>query len=212
LASAAPVAEIDRPMHMTTLTGDLTALAQVMLIDIALAGDNAVVVGMAVAGLEARQRRMAIVLGIGGATIIRMALGVVALQLLEIIGLLLAGGILLLWVAWKMYRELRHQHAEGGDSGARKTLRQAMIQIMLADLSMSLDNVLAVAGAANGHTWVLLVGLMLSVVLMGFAANLLARLLERQRWIAWLGLLIVLSVAIKMIWEGGLEVASAVAR
>ena len=199
-------------MHLAILSNQLSALAQVVMIDIALAGDNAVVVGMAVAGLEARQKRLAILLGIGGATVIRMALGVVALQLLAIIGLVLAGGVLLLWVCWKMYRELRHRQTAGARGEGRKTLRQAMMQIMLADLSMSLDNVLAVAGAANGHTWVLLLGLLLSVVLMGFAANLLARVLERQRWIAWVGLLIVLYVALKMIWEGWLEVAGAIAR
>jgi YjbE family integral membrane protein len=198
-------------MQLATLTEQLSALAQVMLIDIALAGDNAVVVGMAVAGLEARQKRLAIVLGIGGATAIRMALGVIALKLVAIIGLVLAGGILLLWVCWKMYRELRRRQAPGARADGRKTLGQAMTQIMLADLSMSLDNVLAVAGAANGHTWVLLLGLLLAVVLMGFAANLLSHALERQRWIAWVGLLIVLYVALKMIWNGWVEVAGAVA-
>lgn len=199
-------------MQLTMLTDQLTALAQVMMIDIALAGDNAVVVGMAVAGLDARRKRPAILLGIGGATVIRMALGAVALQLLAVIGLLLAGGILLLWVCWKMYRELCRHHASGAHAGGGKTLGQAMVQIVLADLSMSLDNVLAVAGAANGHTWVLLLGLLLSVVLMGLAANLLAHVLERQRWIAWVGLLIVLYVALKMVWHGWVEVASAVVR
>jgi len=187
---------------------DLTALAQVITIDVALAGDNAVVVGMAVAGLPAGQRRSAILLGIGGATVIRVALGAVALQLLAVIGLLLAGGLLLLWVCWRMYRELRHPHHVGAARPV-KTLRQAMLQIMLADLSMSLDNVLAVAGAAHGSVWVLATGLVLSVALMGLAANLIARLLERQRWIAWLGLLIVLYVAVTMIWHGGHEVAGA---
>jgi YjbE family integral membrane protein len=199
-------------MHFPMLTEQLTALAQVMLIDIALAGDNAVVVGMAVAGLHPRQKRPAIILGIGGAIAVRMALGAVALQLLAVIGLLLAGGVLLLWVCWKMYRELRRSHRIGlGTDSAGKTLGQAMVQIVLADLSMSLDNVLAVAGAANGHTWILLLGLLLSVVLMGVAANLLAHVLERQRWIAWVGLLIVLYVALKMIWHGWFEVASAMA-
>jgi len=199
-------------MHLAALTDQLSALAQVVMIDIALAGDHAVVVGMAVAGLEARQKRLAILLGIGGATAIRMVLGVIALKLLAIIGLLLAGGVLLLWVCWKMYRELRRHQREGAHATGRKTLGQAMVQIVLADLSMSLDNVLAVAGAASGHIWVLLLGLLMAVVLMGFAANLLSRVLERQRWIAWVGLLIVLYVALKMIWEGWLEVAGAVAR
>jgi YjbE family integral membrane protein len=189
---------------------DLVALAQVVMIDVALAGDNAVVVGMAVAGLPDRQRRRAIVLGIGGATVIRIALGAVALQLLAIIGLLLAGGLLLLWVCWKMFRELRRPHRSGGGAARTKTLRQAMMQIILADLSMSLDNVLAVAGAAHDRFWVLTTGLLLSVGLMGLAAGLIARLLERQRWIAWVGLLIVLYVALSMIWHGGHEVAGAI--
>ena len=200
-------------MDLSTLTDELTALAQVVVIDIALAGDNAVVVGMAVAGLPARQQRSAIVLGIGGATAIRILLGAVVLQLLEVIGLLLAGGLLLLWVCWKMYRELRGPAGVRAAAGAEgKSLRHAMLQIVLADLSMSLDNVLAVAGAANGKTWVLVLGLLLSVVLMGVAAHLLAKVLERQRWIAWVGLLIVLYVAVKMIWHGWFEVAGAMAR
>ncbi len=199
-------------MDLIAPTHDLAALAQVVLIDITLAGDNAVVVGMAVAGLPARHKRRAIVLGIGGATAIRIALGAIALQLLAIIGLLLAGGILLLWVCWKMYRELRRPHRRFGAGRSRKTLTQAMTQIVLADLSMSLDNVLAVAGAASGSTWVLMLGLLLSVVLMGVAANLLAAVLERQRWIAWAGLLIVLYVAVSMIWDGWGEVAVALHR
>jgi len=197
-------------MISAMLTQDLVALAQVVMIDVALAGDNAVVVGMAVAGLPLRQRRPAILLGIGGATVIRIALGAVALQLLAIIGLLLAGGVLLLWVCWKMFRELRHAHRAGAAAQSGKTLRQAMTQIIVADLSMSLDNVLAVAGAAHGSTWVLGAGLLLSVALTGIAANLIARILDRQRWIAWIGLMIVLYVAITMIWHGGHEVAHAV--
>jgi YjbE family integral membrane protein len=198
-------------MDQISLTHDLAALAQVVLIDVTLAGDNAIVVGMAVAGLPDRQRRPAIILGILGATVIRIALGAIALQLLAVIGLLLAGGLLLLWVCWKMYRELRQTRGHtSGNAAQRKTLRQAMTQIILADLSMSLDNVLAVAGAANGSTWVLGLGLLLSVVLMGVAANLLARVLERMRWLAWAGLLIVLYVAVTMIWHGAFEVADAV--
>jgi YjbE family integral membrane protein len=191
----------------------LTAFAQVVLIDVALAGDNAVVVGMAVAGLPVAQQKRAIMLGIAAATVIRIALGAVTLQLLDIIGLTLAGGVLLLWVCWKMFRELTHRPAAAAGAGSRrkqKTLRQAIVQILVADLSMSLDNVLAVAGAAEGSTWVLVAGLMISVALMGLAAGLIARLLERKRWIAWAGLLIVLYVALKMIWEGSTEVASAV--
>jgi YjbE family integral membrane protein len=191
-------------------TQDLVTLAQVVMIDVALAGDNAVVVGLAVAGLPARQKRPAILLGIGGATAIRIAMGAVALQLLAIIGLLLAGGILLLWVCWKMFRELRRSHRVVVDGAENKTLRQAMLQIILADVSMSLDNVLAVAGAAHDRFWVLVTGLLLSVGLMGLAAGLIARLLERHRWIAWVGLLIVLYVAVTMIWHGGHEVVEAV--
>jgi len=199
-------------MDQISLTHDLAALAQVVLIDVTLAGDNAIVVGMAVAGLPAAQKRSAIVLGIAGATAIRMALGAIALQLLAIIGLVLAGGVLLLWVCWRMFRELRRTRGHDGTGGMRrKSLGQAMSEIILADLSMSLDNVLAVAGAAAGSVWVLLLGLLLSVVLMGTAANLLANLLERQRWIAWIGLLIVLYVAASMIWRGAFEVAGAVA-
>lgn len=190
-------------------TQDLVALAQVVMIDVALAGDNAVVVGLAVSGLPARQKRPAILLGIGGATVIRIAMGAVALQLLAIIGLLLAGGILLLWVCWKMFRELRRPLHAATSDGA-KTLRQAMMQIIVADVSMSLDNVLAVAGAAHDSFWVLICGLLLSVGLMGLAAGLIARLLERHRWIAWAGLMIVLYVALNMIWHGGHEVAGAI--
>ncbi len=199
-------------MDQLSLTQDLAALLQVILIDITLAGDNAIVVGMAVAGLPDRQKRPAILLGILGATVIRIALGAIALQLLAIIGLMLAGGLLLLWVCWKMFRELRHArgHAKQNATG-QKTLGQAMTQIILADVSMSLDNVLAVAGAASGRTWVLVLGLLLSVVLMGVAANLLARVLERQRWVAWVGLVVVLYVAGAMIWHGAFEVADAIA-
>ncbi len=194
------------------LIHDLTALVQVVLIDIVLAGDNAVVVGLAVAGLQPGQKRPAIILGIAAATAIRVALGTIALELLAVIGLLLAGGLLLLWVCWRMFRELRrHRSGGAGSVSPRKTLPQAMLQIVLADLSMSLDNVLAVAGAAYGSPWVLATGLVLSVVLMGIAANLLANLLERQRWIAWAGLLIVLYVALHMIWEGAFEVAGVMA-
>jgi YjbE family integral membrane protein len=197
-------------MDYAWLSHDLAAFAQVVLIDIALAGDNAVVVGLAVAGLPARQQRPAIMLGVAGATLVRIAFGAIAMRLLAIIGLLLAGGLLLLWVCWKMYRELRHQPAGGAHAAApRKTLAQAMLQIILADVSMSLDNVLAVAGAASGSVWVLTAGLAISVVLMGIAAGVLARMLERQRWIAWAGLAIVLYVALHMIWDGAHAVARA---
>jgi YjbE family integral membrane protein len=187
-------------------TDDLTILAQVVMIDVALAGDNAVVVGLAVNGLPARQRRSALLLGIGGAALLRVLLGTMALRLLDIIGLTLAGGLLLLWVCWRMFRELRAAPHPHGAEAARKTLRQAMWQIIVADLSMSLDNVLAVAGTAHGHPWVLVSGLLLSVMLMGVAASLIARLLDRFGWIGWIGLLIVLRVAIEMILSGGLDV------
>jgi YjbE family integral membrane protein len=190
---------------------DLTVLAQVVMIDVALAGDNAVVVGMAVAGLPAHRRRPAILLGIGGATLLRILLGAVALQLLAIIGLTLAGGLLLLWVCWRMYRELRATQHAHGEAAPEKTLRQAMTQIIVADLSMSLDNVLAVAGAAHGRPWILVTGLLFSVVLMGAAATAISRLLDRFRWIGWVGLLIVLHVAVQMIWSGGWNVFGRVA-
>jgi len=199
-------------MELNSLTHEVAALAQVVLIDITLAGDNAVAVGMAVTGLPARQKHRAIVAGVAGATVIRIALGAVTLQLLQIIGLLLAGGLLLLWVCWKMFRELRRQRRPGATEGHEPTtLRQAMTQIVLADISMSLDNVLAVAGAAQGSTWILATGLLLSIVLMGLAANLVATLLERHRWIAWIGLAIVFYVALDMVWDGAFEVAGAVA-
>ncbi len=182
---------------------DLTVLLQVVLIDLALAGDNAIVVGMAVAGLPPRQRRGALLLGVGGAAALRILLGTTALRLLDIIGLTLAGGLLLLWVCWRMYRELRAATRARDNQGSEKTLRQATWQIIVADLSMSLDNVLAVAGAAHGHLRVLISGLLLSVVLMAAAATALARLLGRYRWIGWIGLLIVLRVAVAMIWAGG---------
>ncbi|MGE0222719.1 MAG: YjbE family putative metal transport protein [Acetobacteraceae bacterium] len=197
-------------MDASVLTHDAAALVQVIMIDIALAGDNAVVVGMAVSGLPNRRRRQAILIGISAAALIRIALGAVALELLAIVGLMLAGGLLLLWVCWRMFRELRGARRRSHDGTEPKTMTQAMLQIALADVSMSLDNVLAVAGAAHGKTWVLATGLLLSVALMGVAADLIARMLERWRWIAWAGLLIVLIVAIEMIWRGADQVADAV--
>lgn len=191
---------------------ELADLLQVLLVDITLAGDNAVVVGMAVAGLPRGHRRPAIILGIGGATVLRILLGAITLQLLHVVGLVLAGGILLLWVCWRMYRELRRPasgETAGGTEARAKTLPESMLQIVLADLSMSLDNVLAVAGAAEGHTWVLVVGLGFSVVLMGVAASFIATLLERWRWIGWFGLSMVLYIALKMIWDGGHQMLEA---
>lgn len=164
-------------------------------------------------GLPEEHRRRAIVLGVAVATGLRVVFALVTLQLLAIVGLLFAGGLLLLWVCWKMYRELSpsaRQHEEAHHPRASKTLRAAMVQIVVADLSMSLDNVLAVAGAAREHPWVLVLGLIISVVLMGAAASLVARLLDRHRWLAWIGLAIVLYIAVKMIWEGGQDIFEAV--
>jgi YjbE family integral membrane protein len=191
--------------------GALGAFLSVVVIDVVLAGDNAVVVGMAAAQLEARLRRRAIFWGIAAATALRIALATIALQLLAVIGLTLAGGILLLWVVWKLYRDLaRHPHgaARGGATSAPVRFGQALLRIVLADLSMSLDNVLAVAGTARGHIWVLAGGLTLSVALMGVASELTGRLIARYRWIAWFGLAIVAFVALRMIYDGSSEVAS----
>jgi YjbE family integral membrane protein len=199
--------------------GSIGAFLQVVMIDLVLAGDNAIVIGMAAAGLHGAMRRRAILIGIGAATLMRIVFALVATQLLALTGLLLAGGLLLLWVAWKMWQELRAQAAEAvaqpayaladgaavNESG-RKTLGQAVIQIVLADLSMSLDNVLAVAGAARDHFEALIFGLALSVVLMGVASAYIARLLNRFRWIAWVGLLIILYVALRMIYGGADDV------
>jgi YjbE family integral membrane protein len=188
----------------------LAAFAQVIMIDLVLAGDNAVVIGLAAAGLPAAQRTRAILVGIIAATVMRIAFATVAIQLLEIVGLLLAGGILLLWVSWKMWRELRAGHnkpdEEAGGKPKAKTFAQAAWQIVVADISMSLDNVLAVAGAAREHPVALYFGLGLSILLMGLAANFIAQLLTKQRWIAYVGLAIIVYVAGDMIWRGALEV------
>ncbi|MET3659927.1 TerC family protein [Aquamicrobium ahrensii] len=206
-------------MEIFTAAG-FTALLQVIFIDLVLAGDNAIVIGLAAAGLPADQRKKAILIGILAATALRIAFAIVAVQLLAILGLLLVGGILLLWVCWKMWRELRtspEDEAEAAEALAngqqpaagrapRKTLMQAAVQIVVADVSMSLDNVLAVAGAARDHFTVLIVGLVFSIALMGLAASFIARLLHRYRWIAYIGLLIILYVALDMIYRGGMEV------
>jgi YjbE family integral membrane protein len=196
----------------------LTALFQVIMIDLVLAGDNAIVIGLAAAGLPEGQRKKAILIGIVAATILRIGFASVTVQLLQIIGLLLAGGVLLLWVCWKMWRELRTSHHQptfqnlssastmDATAARQKTLGQAVWQITLADVSMSLDNVLAVAGAAREHPMILIFGLALSIALMGFAANFIARLLEKHRWIAYVGLAIILYVALDMCYRGVLEV------
>ncbi len=211
-------------MEIFTYQGFM-ALLQVIGIDLVLAGDNAIVIGLAAAGLPKELRAKAIMVGIVAATLMRIGFALITTWLLGIVGLLLAGGVLLLWVCWKMWRELRagHDHeemaatealtgedlnADGSVAGGtpKKTFRQAAIQIVIADVSMSLDNVLAVAGAAREHPTVLVVGLALSIALMGFAATFIARLLSRYPWIAYVGLAIILYVAVSMIWEGGQEV------
>ena len=223
LASQAKEAQ---PAVLELFTAEaLSALVKVILIDLVLAGDNAIVIGLAAAGLPENQRAKAILIGIGAATAMRIGFAAVTTQLLQVVGLLLAGGLLLLWVCWKMWRELRFMHAaEAAANGAitnfdvnadgtiaavappRKTLSQAAWQIIIADVSMSLDNVLAVAGAARDHPHVLVFGLLLSIALMGVAASFIARLLQKHRWIAYVGLAVILYVAVEMIFRGGVEV------
>jgi YjbE family integral membrane protein len=198
----------------------LVALGQVILIDLTMAGDNVVIIGTLTSGLPARERRRVIMFGVAMALVFLIAFALVATRLLRITGLLLAGGLLLLWVAYNMYRELRPRKSVDADDPATariegppasKTFLRAAIQVTLADLSMSLDNVLAVAAAARDHPAVLFIGLALSVTLMGLAANLVARLVQRFHWIAWAGLAMILYVACRMIWEGAHKVAPAVA-
>jgi YjbE family integral membrane protein len=194
----------------------LSALAQVVVVDLVLAGDNAIIVGLVAAGLPREQRAKVIMLGIAAATILRVGFAIITTQLLQIIGLTLAGGLLLLWVCWKLWRELRAQrHSARGTEVADqkpapvKSFRQAVIQIVVADVSMSLDNVLAVAGIALQQPWVLVVGLVLSVALMGAAAAVIAGVLKRFPWISFIGLAIILYVALKMIYLGSLDVMDA---
>jgi YjbE family integral membrane protein len=207
----------------------MTALLQVIMIDLVLAGDNAIVIGLAAAGLPKEQRRKAILIGIIAATILRIGFAAATTQLLQVVGLLLAGGVLLLWVCWKMWRELRQNHGQETQAiealsesdvdydgvvagkASSKTLAQATWQIIIADVSMSLDNVLAVAGAAREHPNVLIFGLVLSVALMGIAASFIANLLQKHRWIAYVGLVIILYVAGDMIYRGALELLPHVA-
>jgi YjbE family integral membrane protein len=199
----------------------ITALIEILFIDIVLAGDNAIVVGALAAGLPADQRRKVIMIGVLAALVLRIAFALVVSQLLQIVGLVLAGGLLLLWVAWRMYREIRDPNENPGSeevvgdehSGlkAPKSFASAAWGVALADVIMSLDNVLAVAGAARDHPYILVFGLVLSVILMGVAANYIARYIERYRWIAWVGLLVILWVALKMIWEGAGHVAPVIA-
>ncbi len=208
----------------------MSALMQVIMIDLVLAGDNAIVIGLAAAGLPLEQRSKVILVGIGAATVLRIIFALMTTQLLQVVGLLLAGGLLLLWVSWKMWRELRtpHHHHEApavddlgnvqvnadgtiaasvsATAAPTKTFRQAVIQIIVADVSMSLDNVLAVAGAAREHPIILVFGLALSIALMGFAATLVANILQKHRWIAYVGLAVILYVALDMMYRGALEV------
>ena len=212
---------------------ELSALLQVIFVDLVLAGDNAIVVGMVASGLPAADRRRVIILGIVAATVMRILFAVVTVQLMSVIGLVLAGGLLLLWVCWKLWREIEERRKqtraakalaeltveqalqEGSDppststieAAPRKNVRHAVVQIVIADLSMSLDNVLAVAGIAREHTWILVTGLVFSVAFMGLAAAYIARLLERHHWIAYIGLAVIFYVAVEMIAAGAQDVA-----
>jgi YjbE family integral membrane protein len=204
-------------------TDVLTTLFEIVLINLMLSGDNAIVIGLAAAGLPRAQQGKAILIGIVAATILRILFAGLARQILQIVGLLLAGGILLLWVCWKMWRELRASSAAAieakeaagavagtyGEDKPRKTLVQASWQIIVADVSMSLDNVLAVAGAAREHPVVMIFGLGLSIAMMGVAASLIARLLQNHRWIAYVGLAVILYVAVEMMLRGTLDIMKA---
>nr|WP_314434882.1 TerC family protein [uncultured Brevundimonas sp.] len=211
------------------LASQAAALGQVVLMDLVLAGDNAVAVGLAAAALPQDQRKKAILIGLAAAVVMRIGFALITVQLLALVGLLLAGGLLLLWVCWKMWRELREQathdqaeaeaelqlamsieHGTGPSPEAlglkRKSFGAALIQIMIADITMSLDNVLAVAGAAHEHPWIMVFGLILSIGLMGVAATYIAKLLHRFSWIGYIGLVVVLYVALHMIWDGARQV------
>jgi YjbE family integral membrane protein len=215
---------MDLPLSDLLSPGAISAFFQVVMIDIALAGDNAVAVGLVAAGLPQPKRRRAILLGLAAAVIMRIGFALIAAQLMQLVGLLVAGGLLLLWVCWKMWRDLRAhgreneaqgraaleggEHAVGKHAPRRaKTMGGALLQILAADLTMSLDNVLAVAGAAREHPFVLAAGILISITLMGVAASWIARLLHRFRWIGYLGLAIVVYVACHMIWQGSRTVA-----
>jgi len=200
----------------------VTILAQVVLIDISLAADNAIVIGMAASGLPPKQRHHAVWIGLAGAMVIRIILALFATQLLHVTGLTAAGGFLLLWVTWKMFQEIHHARRMEKERlheltlpeseqkpravAAPKKLSTAIFQIMMADLGMSLDNVLAVAGAARDHYYMLSLGLFLSIGLMGFAATATARLLHRWPWLNWGGAVVIFGVALRMIWQGGRQV------
>ena len=229
LLAATPAAGLGGPADMwaaivkdfsnITEPAAFTTFLQVLMIDLVLAGDNAIVVGALAAGLPADQRKKVILVGVIAALVLRIAFALVVTQLMQIVGLILAGGLLLLWVAWRMWRDLHHEGESFGSeeilgdehAGLRsaKTFRGAVWAVAIADVSMSLDNVLAVAGAAREHPGILIVGLIFAVALMGIAANVIAQYIERYRWIAYVGLLVILYVAGKMIWDGWLDVAPA---
>jgi YjbE family integral membrane protein len=206
---------IVRDFSNITEPAAFAAFLQVLMIDLVLAGDNAIVVGALAAGLPAQQRRMVILIGVLAALVLRILFALIVTQLLQIIGLILVGGLLLLWVAWKMWRELRHTGESSGSpevpgdehSGLRpaKSFAGAVWAVAIADVSMSLDNVLAVAGAARDHPGILIVGLIFAVALMGLAANIIAKYIERYRWIAYVGLAVILYVAVKMIYDGWVD-------
>jgi YjbE family integral membrane protein len=203
-------------------SAQLSTILEVIFINVVLSGDNAIVVGMAAAGTPSAIRQKVIFYGIAGAVALRVLLSLLAVWFLDIVGLLFVGGLLLLWVCGKLYREIQEaaaEHvgvealAEEGAAGvvveSTKTLGEALWQIIVADVSMSLDNVLAVAGAAHDHPWIMAGGLILSIALMGVAATIIARLLDRYRWLAWVGLIVIAYVALKMVWEGGWEIEHA---
>lgn len=213
-------AAIVKDFSNITEPAEFAAFIQVLLIDLVLAGDNAIVVGALAAGLPPEQRRKVILIGVIAALVLRIIFALMVTWLLGIVGLVLAGGILLLWVAWRMYRDIRG-HAAGSVAGGSpevdgdehsgiapaKSFAAAAWGVAVADVSMSLDNVLAVAGAAREHPGILIVGLIFAVALMGIAANIIAKYIERYRWIAWFGLAVIIYVAGKMIYEGWGEVA-----
>lgn len=206
---------------LTFGAAELSKFLEVVMINIVLSGDNAIVIGLAVAGLPPEQRNKGIFWGIVGATVLRLVFTAVAVQMLAVVGLVLIGGLLLLWVTWKMWRELRAAAAErndsdgadsdGADSGKAppKSTREAIIQILIADLSMSLDNVLAVAGAAREHPYILGFGLILSIALTAAASKAIARLLERYHFLGYLGVVIIAYVGVEMVWDGGRQVLRA---
>jgi YjbE family integral membrane protein len=216
----------DQVLAYLTAHGAIFALLQVILIDLVMAGDNAVVIGMAAARLPSALRHKVIFWGLAGAVVLRVLMATVTVELFGFVPLRVVGGILLLWVAWRLYRDMQQAHASpheieengqtlqccpelSGSEGSGIVMRRAIMQITVADISMSLDNVLAVAGAAIHHVWVLAVGLVLSIGLMGVAANLVAKLLNRHPWISYAGVFIVLYVALAMIYRGGMMMASA---